>query len=335
MRFLVPIDQAEARDSSRDAAPLVSIGLPVFNGEDYIGEAIASVLAQTLSDFELIIYDNASTDRTSAICHQFAAEDRRIHYSRNARNLGAALNYNLCFERARGTYFKWMAHDDAIEPTFLEETVARLEAVPEAVLCCVNVRQIDAHSRTVKTVDSEIPSTVGLSPVKRFATVVLRPHHCTDIFGVFRRRALIGTELHGAYRSSDRVLLAEMALRGPFVKVEAPLLIHRDHSARYVRTAMRRRDQTTTWLDTSRSTPERFQHWRTIPKFMAVVPKSIEGRGARWRCYASVLLRYLRLRPLRGLITDVIWETQATLGELAERGERAVTRRFGRAQHRR
>ncbi|MEO1397469.1 MAG: glycosyltransferase, partial [Pseudomonadota bacterium] len=92
--------------------PLVSLGLPVFNGADYLAEAIESILNQSLADFELILCDNASSDQTESICRSFAERDARVRYIRQARNLGAAANYNLAFEEARGTFFKWCAHDD-------------------------------------------------------------------------------------------------------------------------------------------------------------------------------------------------------------------------------
>src|SRR5690348_16440326 len=96
--------------------PRVSIGLPVFNGENFIADAIASVLGQTLTYVELVIQDNASTDRTAEICADFAARDRRVRYFRNPTNLGLAPNYNLAFHNSRGHYFKWLAHDDYLEP---------------------------------------------------------------------------------------------------------------------------------------------------------------------------------------------------------------------------
>jgi glycosyltransferase involved in cell wall biosynthesis len=81
--------------------PLVSIGIPVFNGENYVEQALGSVLAQTMGDFEIVVSDNASTDRTSMICQDLAATDRRIRYYRNERNLGAGANYNLAFAKSR------------------------------------------------------------------------------------------------------------------------------------------------------------------------------------------------------------------------------------------
>ena len=83
------------------AAPRVSIGLPVFNGERYLARAIDSILAQDYADFELIVSDNASTDRTAEICRDHAERDPSVRYVRNARNLGAGPNYDRPFLLAR------------------------------------------------------------------------------------------------------------------------------------------------------------------------------------------------------------------------------------------
>lgn len=84
----------------------VSIGLPVYNGEQYLAKALDSLLAQTFTDFEVIISDNASTDRTSEICAAYLERDPRIRYYRNQQNIGAAPNFNRTFELATGMYFK-------------------------------------------------------------------------------------------------------------------------------------------------------------------------------------------------------------------------------------
>ena len=104
-------------------APKVSIGIAVFNGENFLESALRSILAQTFEDFELIISDNASTDRTADICEQYASQDGRVLYLRQPANLGAQPNYNLLVGQARGRYFKWAAHDDMLAPTFLERCV--------------------------------------------------------------------------------------------------------------------------------------------------------------------------------------------------------------------
>ena len=71
-----------------NAAPRLSIGLPVYNGEDYLAESLEAMLGQTYEDFELIISDNASTDGTADICRRYAKQDSRIRYIRQPRNLG-------------------------------------------------------------------------------------------------------------------------------------------------------------------------------------------------------------------------------------------------------
>src|SRR6266536_1939108 len=86
----------------------VSIGLPVFNGERFVAEAIDSILAQTFEDFELIISDNASTDGTEEICRCYAEKDERIRFVRNRENYGAAFNFNQTFHLSSGGYFKWV-----------------------------------------------------------------------------------------------------------------------------------------------------------------------------------------------------------------------------------
>lgn len=113
--------------------PLVSIGLPVFNGERYLEGAVRAILEQTFTDFELVVCDNASTDGTADILARLSREDRRIKVHRNPVNIGAAPNWNRVFELSTGRYFKWVAHDDLHEPEFLERTVDVLEQDPGVV----------------------------------------------------------------------------------------------------------------------------------------------------------------------------------------------------------
>src|SRR5438270_1690210 len=101
----------------------VAIGMPVWNGEAFLSEAIESILAQTYGDFELVISDNASTDATAEICRSYAQRDARIRYIRQEKNIGANSNYNGVFRRSSGEYFKWAAHDDVLAPEFIYECV--------------------------------------------------------------------------------------------------------------------------------------------------------------------------------------------------------------------
>ena len=124
----------------------VAIGLPVYNGARYLTEAIESILAQTYSDFELIISDNASTDETEAICRHYAVQDQRIRYVRNAENIGGLANFNHTFRLSNHPLFKWTAADDAYHPEYLERSVRLLKAQPEAVFAFTKVQLIDDSS---------------------------------------------------------------------------------------------------------------------------------------------------------------------------------------------
>src|SRR5262245_55195681 len=110
--------------------PRLSIGVPVYNGQRFLRATLDSLLAQTFTDFELIICDNASTDGTEAICREYAARDPRVTYVRHDRNLGPAPNYNACFAHARGELFKWAAADDVVEPKFLQRCIEMLDSDP-------------------------------------------------------------------------------------------------------------------------------------------------------------------------------------------------------------
>ena len=114
--------------------PLVSIGLPVYNGEPHVRKALDTLLAQDYENLEIIISDNASTDATAELCRQASAHRPNVVYSRNAKNLGPLKNWLLVLERAQGEYFMWAAHDDYWSPNFVSALTARLEAHPEAVL---------------------------------------------------------------------------------------------------------------------------------------------------------------------------------------------------------
>jgi len=107
--------------------PQVSIGMPVYNGEPFIREALDSLLAQTFTDFELIISDNASTDGTEAICREYAAKDDRIRYVRQPENRGALANFQFVLDEAAGEYFMWAAADDWWSENWLSENVAKIE----------------------------------------------------------------------------------------------------------------------------------------------------------------------------------------------------------------
>ena len=234
----------------KSSGPLVSIGLPVYNGENYLTEAIRSVLGQTFSDFELVVSDNASTDRTSDICRDFAATDPRVRYLRNEKNIGAALNYDLVWHQSCGTYFKWLAHDDRLLPGYVAATVSALENNPHIVLCNTVVEYIDQYGKQLGFYRSVIKDSGDENPAGRLAAI-LRLHTCVDFFGMIRRDAMQNSLLHQAFRGSDRVFLAQMALRGPMLQLDEPLVQMRQHPNQYSQIENVR--EQVTWMDPVRT----------------------------------------------------------------------------------
>jgi glycosyltransferase involved in cell wall biosynthesis len=314
---LITPDSHEA--AAFQPVPRVSIGLPVFNGERYLAKTIDSILGQSFTDFELIISDNASTDRTGEICQEYAKRDARVRYLRNERNLGAGPNYDGCFYKARGIYFKWAAHDDSLAPHYLAKAVAALDAAPDAVLCTVGIQEIGPNDEVMRTYANSFPGITSSDPAERFAAVIHARHQCEDFFGLYRRAALVGSGLHDNYSGSDRVLLAEMALRGPWVSVPEPLFLHREHEARYTRAILLQdRIKAALWQDATvqesaaatkrrgASAPSTQFHLVIYRKYLHLVRKNLRSPSARLACYWQLARWWLTDGHLPDVLRDLL-----------------------------
>ncbi|MEO6512728.1 MAG: glycosyltransferase [Nocardioides sp.] len=209
--------------------PLVTVALPVYNGERYLRQALDDLLAQTLTDFELIISDNASTDSTPAICQEYAAKDRRIRYLRHPRNIGAVGNHTGLTALARGPYFKFASHDDRYRPELLEACVDALEAHPEAVLAHSWHVTIDDQGEVIA--DDPYPlDTANRSPRARLRSVLRTSPGGTDFYGVIRTEVLRSVRPQRDHYNSDRRWVTELALAGPFRQVPQVLFENRQHA---------------------------------------------------------------------------------------------------------
>jgi len=202
--------------------------VPVYNGECYLAQTVESLLRQTFGDFELIIGDNASTDRTGEIARALAARDDRVRYACNERNLGLAGNYNRLFERASTELFKWSPADDLCEPAYLERCVAALDADPRAVLAYCRTRFIDGTGNELPIEDPgwDLRSD---RPGERLLYAIQSGHWVNSIIGVIRREKLARTNLMPPYSGGDFVLLGELSLLGTFIEVPETLFVRRIH----------------------------------------------------------------------------------------------------------
>ncbi|PZO18270.1 MAG: glycosyl transferase family 2 [Leptolyngbya foveolarum] len=126
-------------------SPKVSICIPTYNRADILPYAINSVLNQTYTDFELLICDDASTDRTAEVVARW--NDERIRYIRHPQNIKRSRNMHSGYEAAKGRYFIKFDDDDALTPTFLEKTVAVLDANPSVHFVCSDHWVINAKNQ--------------------------------------------------------------------------------------------------------------------------------------------------------------------------------------------
>ena len=216
-------------------SPLVSIGMPVHNAEKYLPEALESIKSQTYENFEVIISDNGSTDRTPEICGKVVSSDSRFIYFRNETNIGVARNFNRVYELSSGEYFKWWAYDDLCAPTYLERCVEVLRKEPAVIICHAKTRIIDQTGRVLGDYDDCLHFR-SQKPFQRFREYLFRRAGLWNaIYGLIRSSEFRKTPLHGDYLGADQVLLGELILRGEVHRVPESLFFRRGHPDQFWR----------------------------------------------------------------------------------------------------
>lgn len=265
-------------------APLVSVGVPVYNGAATIARALDSLLAQDLQDMEVIVCDNASSDATREICAEYAARDPRITLYRNDRNLGLAGNFNRTFELARGRYFKWATHDDWHAPESLRLTAKALDENPAASLCATGVSLVDENEVEF---DRWVPPAELEDPVPRVRTdwLIRTLGETHPMYGLLRSSALGRTHRMRSFVGSDRTLLAELSLLGPFAQV--PDVMHY-----YTVSAARHDYRPSLWYDPANADRLPTRTWRLIYEHLAVVGRADLSAGQKALLAGSVLRRF-------------------------------------------
>lgn len=271
------------------STPRLSIGLPVYNGEEYLAEALDALLGQTYTDFELIISDNASTDGTEAICRDYLARDSRIRYLRLPSNIGAAPNHNLVFAESRGELFKWASHDDLYARDLLRRCVEALDERDDIVLAHAWNAIIDDTGAVTETFEYRM-ATDSPDPAERFRALLFAPGG-DDFYGVIRSDVLRRVTPHDSYHHADRTFVAELALHGPFYQVPELLYFRRDHPTRAERANPTKRSRCAN-LDPRRADPIRHPTARLLGEYVLGFGKAIRSapltRAQRGRCYRAL-----------------------------------------------
>lgn len=283
-------------------APRLTVGLPVFNGENYLAESIEALLGQSYEDFELIISDNASTDGTSAICRRYEKQDSRIRYVRQPRNIGCAANHNYVVGQARGELFKWASHDDLYARDLLKRCVDALDQFPHMVLVHSWTTRIDGLGTVIGAVDYSL-ATASLRAPERFRSILFG-NGGDDDGGIIRMSVLRRTPLLASYHHADRTLIAELGLYGPFYQVPDWLYFRRDHPERAERAFTSVRAWCTN-LDPRRANPLRHPAIRLYAEYVwgyvAAIRRAPLPPAERRECYYH-LARWLTSRESPGRV---------------------------------
>ena len=299
------------RAAAARPVPRLSIGLPVYNGQLFLNQCIESVLAQTFRDFELIICDNASTDETPRIAEEWARRDARISVHRAAENRGAAPNFNWTFELSRGELFKWCAVDDLMEPTLLQACIDALDQNPDATLAYTGTLDIDESSAVIGEIyDNRANLQFGSARADiRFRDLICNVHSCIPVFGVIRRQALLHSTLIAPYVASDKVLLAQLGLRGRFVKLAENLLLHRQHRKRSV-TENPSLQARAAWFN-SRAKGKVYPHFRLGREYLLSALGAPLSLADKFRCMIQ-LLRWFHWDGRQGMLDDLRYYRRQT-----------------------
>lgn len=197
---------------------LVTIGLPVRNGERHLSDAVRSVLDQSYGRLELVISDNASDDATEEICRQFARSDSRVRYHRQPENVGLVQNFDAVLRLAQGSYIKWLGHDDWLTPTYVSRCVEVLDDHDALILVTTQQAHVGPDG-SVETAGFDAARLRSARPVERF-TEMLRllneSHLLLDPLYGMMRRAPVARLPRPIMLFEDQIFAARLALAGPF-----------------------------------------------------------------------------------------------------------------------
>lgn len=212
--------------------PLVTVGMPVFNGEAFVAQALRGILAQSHRNLEIVVSDNRSTDTTASIVESFARQDGRIRFVRAPQNEGVSWNFNKVLDLAHGEYFMWHAADDMMSPAHISECLSALMSTPGANIAFSQVQVIDSNGNSVGPYDDEGLNFLDLAPAERVHLYLHRKvYQVIGYGGVTRTSEMRAAGGHPRYTGGDVVLGVTMAFRGVWVQVPQRLFHMRFHDS--------------------------------------------------------------------------------------------------------
>jgi glycosyltransferase involved in cell wall biosynthesis len=197
---------------------LLTICVPVYNGERFLAQCLDSLLSQTYRNFVLLISDNASTDRTQEICERYASADSRVRYHRNRVNVGMYGNYNLMLRLVRTPYVKPASADDFWAPTMLADAMEQMQNDPSLVLCHPKAVLVDEGGRETHRYERPL-HLMDDDPALRFRRVLTELGLVNQLMGIIRMDAVRSMLPFMNYPPADAVFLAEISLYGKIMEL--------------------------------------------------------------------------------------------------------------------
>jgi glycosyltransferase involved in cell wall biosynthesis len=287
-----------------NAAPPLTVGLPVYNGEEFLRATLDSIFEQTFTDFRLVVSDNGSSDATESICREYAGRDERLEYLRQDVNRGAAWNYNNVFAHCDTPYFRWAAADDTFAPTCFERCAEVMAQAPDSVvLCYPKTLIIDADGAVLEPYDDDLDLRAP-EPHGRVYPIVRHMVQGNPTFGLLRSDALRATRGHGSFPGADWVLMLEIALQGEVWEIPEPLFFRRRHAG--ISRMVNPSPEAYTLFFDPNAKPVRHERLRLLREYLAGVRHAGLSRTEQAKCYGAVATAWSRRygsvrRPLRRL----------------------------------
>ncbi len=280
--------------------PRVTIGVPAYNAARFLPIALESLVNQTYTDIEIMVVDNASTDSTGDIVHDFARRDPRIRYVRNPQNIGAGRNFIRCVELTRSELFRWQSADDYSAPTFVERCVAVLDAHRDVIQAYPRAILVDENGDELERYDERI-STLAESPRERYLHVMRSIGLVNAFYGVMRTDLLRRTAIHGAYLGADVVVQEEIALYGKIWEIPEFLYFRRMHAAAHSAMSVAEKNA---FYNPDLPRRRELTMWRQLRERIRSVWRSPLPAGEKSRLAGTILRSAIRARD--GLAHELV-----------------------------
>lgn len=210
--------------NTKPAGPLVSIGLPVYNEEQYLRQTLDSLLCQDHLNIEIIISDNASDDMTEQICREYCQISNKIRYSRFAENMGQGANFKKVLHEARGEFFMWACGHDLWSTTFITKCLKMLQANPTAIVAVPASNWIDQHGLPLDK-HSGFSDTSGMDIIARYFTLFWGNMH--PAYGLMRTSIIQQWPIREIV-GEDLIMLTFLAFHGDFVHASKAIWSRRE-----------------------------------------------------------------------------------------------------------